>query len=185
VVTLKKQTGIWVDSAVWEEYRQLCSREKLRPAEPIEKFVRFIVSGGSAKAVFPMLDASQRQESFDAYARVLLDWLRKDIGYVSMPGENGAPVESMLLQTLKHVTNRNLRSEIEEALKKAQDKIETEESGMAEDIDSEDTDDEREKAEDSEERDSENMKPEDMSVDELQEKINQLKRIKGLIKNAK
>lgn len=180
MVTLKKQTGIWVDSAVWEEYRQLCSREKLRPAEPIEKFVRFIVSGGSAKAVFPMLDASQRQESFDAYARVLLDWLRKDIGYVSMPGENGAPVESMLLQTLKQVTNRNLRSEIEEALKKARNKIETEESGMTED-----TGDEREKAEDSEERDSENMKPEDMSVDELQEKINQLKRIKGLIKNAK
>jgi len=175
VVTLKKQTGIWVDSAVWEEYRQLCSREKLRPAEPIEKFVRFIVSGGSAKAVFPMLDASQRQESFDAYARVLLDWLRKDVGYVSMSGENGAPVESMLLQTLKHVTNRNLRCEIEEALKKARDKIETEESGMTED-----TDDEREKAEDSEETDSENM-----SVDELQEKINQLKRIKGLVKNAK
>lgn len=175
MVTLKKQTGIWVDSAVWEEYRQLCSREKLRPAEPIEKFVRFIVSGGSAKAVFPMLDASQRQESFDAYARVLLDWLRKDVGYVSMSGENGAPVESMLLQTLKHVTNRNLRCEIEEALKKARDKIETEESGMTED-----TDDEREKAEDSEETDSENM-----SVDELQEKINQLKRIKGLVKNAK
>ena len=172
---MKKQTGIWVDSAVWEEYRQLCSREKLRPAEPIEKFVRFIVSGGSAKAVFPMLDASQRQESFDAYARVLLDWLRKDVGYVSMSGENGAPVESMLLQTLKHVTNRNLRCEIEEALKKARDKIETEESGMTED-----TDDEREKAEDSEETDSENM-----SVDELQEKINQLKRIKGLVKNAK
>jgi hypothetical protein len=86
----------------------------------------------------------------------------------------------MLLQTLKHVTNRNLRSEIEEALKKARNKIETEESGMTED-----TGDEREKAEDSEERDSENMKPEDMSVDELQEKINQLKRIKGLIKNAK
>lgn len=127
-----------------------------------------------------MLDASQRQESFDAYARVLLDWLRKDIGYVSMPGENGAPVESMLLQTLKQVTNRNLRSEIEEALKKAQDKIETEESGMTEDMDSEDTDDERKKAEDSEETDSENM-----SVDELQEKINQLKRIKGLVKNAK
>jgi len=177
---LKKQTGIWVDSAVWEEYRQLCSREKLRPAEPIEKFVRFIVSGGSAKAVFPMLDASQRQESFDAYARVLLDWLRKDVGYVSMPGEDGAPVESMLLQTLKQVTNRNLRSEIEEALKKAQDKTKTEGSGTAEDMDSEDTDDEQEKAEDSEETDSE-----DMSVHELQEKINQLKRIKGLIKNAK
>jgi len=35
LVTLKKQTGIWVNSQVWQAYRELCSREKLRSAEPM------------------------------------------------------------------------------------------------------------------------------------------------------
>jgi hypothetical protein len=40
VTILKKQTGIWIDGQVWRAYRDLCGREKLRPAEPIEEYVR-------------------------------------------------------------------------------------------------------------------------------------------------
>jgi hypothetical protein len=43
-MTLKKQTGIWIDDQVWGAYRDLCRREKLRPAEPVEEYVRFVLS---------------------------------------------------------------------------------------------------------------------------------------------
>jgi len=39
---MKGQTGIWIDAAVWQAYRDVI-REKLCPAEPIEKFLRFIL----------------------------------------------------------------------------------------------------------------------------------------------
>jgi hypothetical protein len=70
---MKKQTGVWVDVAVWQAYRDLCSREKLRPAEPIEKFLRFILHGGSALSVLSWLETAEEVEGFEAYARVLLE----------------------------------------------------------------------------------------------------------------
>jgi len=73
---MKKQTGVWVDAAVWQAYRDLCSREKLRPAEPIEKFLRFILHGGSALSILNWLEKTEKVEGFEAYARVLLEWYR-------------------------------------------------------------------------------------------------------------
>jgi hypothetical protein len=34
------------DGQVWRAYRDLCSSEKLWPAEPIEEFVRFMLRNG-------------------------------------------------------------------------------------------------------------------------------------------
>ncbi|MGF3573519.1 MAG: hypothetical protein ACQXXG_08905 [Candidatus Bathyarchaeia archaeon] len=112
MVTMKKQTGIWVDAAVWSAYRQLCSREKLRPAEPIEKFLGFVLKGGSALAVLKMLDTMGKSEGLEAYARVLLEWYRSGKKWIDVTDEE----EPMLLQALRNVTDPKLRREIEAAL---------------------------------------------------------------------
>jgi hypothetical protein len=118
MVTMKKQTGIWVDSQVWSAYRELCNREKLRSAEPIEKFLGFVLKGGSALAVLNMLDAAGPGEGFEAYARVLLEWYRSGKKWIDVTDEDEAPVEPMLLEALRNVADPQLRREIEEALTK-------------------------------------------------------------------
>jgi hypothetical protein len=115
---MKKQTGIWIDARVWRRYRSLCKREKLRPAKPIEQFLRLIVDGGSALSVLNMLEgmAKERQSSFESYARVLLEWYRNGKMWIYVTDEDEAPVESMLLEALKQVKDHKLRQEIEETL---------------------------------------------------------------------
>ena len=118
MVTMKKQIGIWIDSAVWQAYREVCSREKLRPAEPIEKFLRFVLRGGSVVSVLNWLEKAGRIEGLEAYARVLLEWYRRGKFWMYVTDEDEAPVEPMLLEALKQVEDPELRREIEEALKK-------------------------------------------------------------------
>jgi hypothetical protein len=52
---LKKQTGVWIDAEVWGAYRGLCSREKLRPSEPIEQYLKLVVQTGSTLTVLNMI----------------------------------------------------------------------------------------------------------------------------------
>lgn len=118
MVIMKKQTGIWIDAVVWQAYRGLCSREKLRPAEPIERFLRFILRAGSVMSVLNWLEKAGRVEGLEAYARVLLEWYRKGKLWMYVTDEDEAPVEPMLLEALKQVEDPELRREIEEALKK-------------------------------------------------------------------
>jgi hypothetical protein len=51
---MKKQTGVRVEAELWEAYRELCRRQRLRPSQPIEDFLRLVVDegfgGGSAEA---------------------------------------------------------------------------------------------------------------------------------------
>jgi hypothetical protein len=118
---MKKQTGIWVDAQVWQAYRELCNREKLRPAEPIEKFLSFVLKGGSALAVLNMLDVMGPGEGFEAYARVLLSWYKEGKRWIYITDEDEAPIESMLLQALRNVMDPQLRMEIEESLTKKEE----------------------------------------------------------------
>jgi hypothetical protein len=60
---MKKQTGIWIDATTWQAYRELCKREKLRPAEPIEAFIRFVLRSGSALASLNMLQAMEEAKA--------------------------------------------------------------------------------------------------------------------------
>lgn len=116
---LKRQIGVWVDAQLWSVYKELCGKEGLRPAEPIEAFVGFVVRSGSALAVLNMLRAmgEAEAESFEAYARVLLNWYKGGKYWVYVTDENEAPVELLLLEALKKVRNKALREEIEEVLK--------------------------------------------------------------------
>ena len=115
---MKKQTGVSIDAQVWDAYRDACSREKLRLAEPMEEFLRLVVTKGSALAVMNMMRESGKAgpEGFEAYARVLLNWYRNGIALIHVTDDSEAPVESMLLQALKGVADPQLRRDIQDAL---------------------------------------------------------------------
>lgn len=173
---MKRQTGIWVDGQVWQGYRELCSGERLRPSEAVEEFLRFVLRGGSVLGAMRLIRAvaESRCESFDAYARVLLDWLRKDVYYVVTVDEAEASVEYMLLEALKQVTDPNLRKEVEEALKNARSKVEIEESPPPVI--------EQARPESAEVESKREVEP---SVEELKRKIADLKRAKELLRKKK
>ena len=128
---MKKQTGVWIDVHVWDAYKVLCSREKLRPSEPIEEYLRLILQTGSAVAVSGMVQrmAKARVQSLEAYARVLLSWYKDGKHLISVSDEGEAYVETLLLNALMNVTNAKLRRSIEEALKIGPSKQADQESG--------------------------------------------------------
>ena len=181
---VKQQTGVRVDAEVWRGYRSLCSRDKLRPSKPIEEFLRFILRDGSAVTVLNMMQGWGKSEGLEAYARVLLNWYTHDRLFVPVTDEEEASVEPMLLQALRDVKDAQLRREIEEALvikprEQARGKREgeeREENGEKEsDVDSEGK----------EVEDSEDDKAKGVSVDEMQVKISELKRLRELVGRAK
>jgi hypothetical protein len=115
---MKQQTGVRVDAEVWRAYRALCSREKLRPALPIEEFLRLVLENDSALSLLRLMRgaAKARAEGFEAYARVLLDWYTHGKLWIdSLDGEE-VSVETLLLDALKTVVDADLRRQIEEAL---------------------------------------------------------------------
>lgn len=118
---MKKQIGVWVDVAVWRAYRELCSKEKFRPAEAIEKFLQFILHDGSILPVLNLMEKADKAEGFEAYVRVLLEWYRNGKLWMYVTDEDEAPIEPMLLEALKLVMDPELRREIEEALAKTQE----------------------------------------------------------------
>ena len=115
---MKKQTGVWVDVQVWGAYRGVCSREKLRPSEPLEEFLRLVLRTGSALSVLNMMQgmAEARLQGLESYARVLLNWYNNGKQWVQVSDENDVPVETMLLHALTDVADPQLRRDIEEAL---------------------------------------------------------------------
>jgi hypothetical protein len=115
---MRKQTGLRMNAQVWEAFRDLCSRENLRPNEPIEEFLRLVLHNGSAltvlNAVRGMMGAIP--EGFEAYARVLLNWYKNGQLWMRVTDETEASVEPMLLHALKDVADPQLRRDIQEAL---------------------------------------------------------------------
>lgn len=118
VVCLKRQTGFWVDAVVWDAYKDLCRREKLKPGEAIERFVRFVLESGSVLSVLNLLDGVRGVEGLESYARVLLARFRKGEFWIHGDDDREISVTAHLLDLLKQLTNAQLRGEIEEALKK-------------------------------------------------------------------
>ena len=115
---MKKQTGVWVDAQVWGAYRGICGREKLRPSEPLEEFLRLVLRTGSALSALNMMQgmAEARLQGLESYARVLLNWHNNGKQWVQVSDENNVPVETMLLHALTDVAAPQLRRDIEEAL---------------------------------------------------------------------
>ena len=109
---------MWVDAQVWDAYRELCDREKLRLAEPIEEYLRVVLKNGSPLTVLNMMQSlsKARSEGLEDYARVLLNWQRRGQYWVRVTAENEVSVEHLLLNVLKEVPDPQLRKEIREAL---------------------------------------------------------------------
>jgi hypothetical protein len=118
VTDVRVQTGVRVDSELWQAYRGLCHREKLRPSEPIEEFLRLMVDADSAMSVLSLMReaARSRVEGLEAYARVLLDWYTHGKLWFHVQSEDEASVEGLLLDSLKLIADPDLRKRIEEAL---------------------------------------------------------------------
>lgn len=115
---MKKQFGLWIDSQIWKVYRDLCRSEKLRPSEPIREFLGLVLRSGSPLAVVNMMQGmmKERSKSFEAYARVLLNWYKNGKMWIHVTDESEAPVEPMLVHALKDVVNPQLRKDIQETL---------------------------------------------------------------------
>ncbi len=122
---MKKQTGVRVEASLWEAYRELCSRQRLRPSQPIEEFLRLVVDEGSALNLLRLMReaARVRVEGYEAYARVLLDWFKHGKYWVEGPGEDDLSVKMLLLDAVKTVGDAELRGQIEEALVAEQRRI--------------------------------------------------------------
>jgi hypothetical protein len=110
----------------------LCDREKLRPSQPIEEFLRLIVEADSTMSLLRMMReaAKTRVGGVEAYARVLLDWYTHDKFWIHGPEDN-VSVELLMLDALKVVADPDLRGRIEEALTAKQRSIYEKEAGKA------------------------------------------------------
>ena len=115
---MRLQTGVRVDAELWRSYRLLCGREKLRPSQPIEDFLRLVVGNDSAVSVLGLVREAvkSRVEGCEAYARVLLDWYTHGKVWIRGSGDEDLSVETQLLDALKVVADPDLRGRIEAAL---------------------------------------------------------------------
>lgn len=115
---MKMQTGIRLDAEVWQAYRSLCSQERVRPSQPIEEFLREVVENGSVLSLLTLMKGAAKVQSrgVNAYAQVLLNWYKQGKRFFHTMGEDEAPVEGLLLEALKTVTDSELRQQIQEAL---------------------------------------------------------------------
>jgi hypothetical protein len=116
---MKLQTGVRIESEVWAAYREICSRENLRPSLTIEEFLRLVIETDSALSTLNIMRVVAKGQvgGFDAYVRVLLDWFTHDKFWFYVGNqEEQTSVESLLLDSLKTVSNSELRKQIEEAL---------------------------------------------------------------------
>jgi hypothetical protein len=122
---MKRQTGVRVEAALWEAYRELCGRQRLRLAQPIEDFLRLVVDEGSAVGLLRLMREALRArvEGHEAYARVLLDWYTNGKFWIDGPDDKELSVETLLLDALKSVGDPELRGRIEEALMERQRRI--------------------------------------------------------------
>ena len=125
MTVVKKQTGVRVEAELWEAYRELCGRQRLRASQPIEDFLRLVVDEGSALGLLRLMREAvkARVEGYEAYARVLLDWYTHGKFWIDSSGEEELPVETLLLDALKTVADPELRGRIEEGLTARQRRI--------------------------------------------------------------
>ena len=115
---MKKQTGVRIESEIWQKFRALCIKNRVHPSQPIEEFLKLAIDNGSTLALLTLMkDAAKVQtEGINAYARVLLNWHTHEKHWFHVPGQDDAPVEGHLLEVLKTVTDPELRQQIEQTL---------------------------------------------------------------------
>jgi hypothetical protein len=183
---MRQQTGVRVDAEVWRAYRELCSREKLRPSLPIEEFLRLVLEKESALSLLRLMRgvAKARAEGFDAYARVLLDWYTHGKYWFSVGDDDDVSVEALLLDSLKVVTDAELRRRIEKALVADQRKRYNKEEGASE-VEKDSSEEPEADIENEKVEDSESVKAKEANVEKAEEILKEIKRLTALRKPEK
>jgi len=117
VAELKTQIGVSISASTWNAYKSLCSREKLRPAEGIEEFLKAVNNKGSILTVMSQIQERENDEGFKAQIRVLMEWWRIGDYWYHDNGKDKT-VEGTLLQKLREIHDPQLRAEVEALLVK-------------------------------------------------------------------
>jgi hypothetical protein len=154
----------------------------MRPAVPVEEFLRLIVRTGSLRTILDMLKGMEksRVEGLEAYARVLLDWYTHEKFWFYTGDEEQHPTEQLLLEALKNVQDQRLRRQIEEALKAGGRREQEEHKRELEEQRREEEKEERERREifgeeESEEPVETNSKEDSVDIETVKQKIEKMK----------
>ena len=112
------QTGIRIEAEIWRAYRALCREENIRPSMPIEDFLKLVLEKGSALTLLGLVRGATKTQSegVNAYARVILNWYTHGKHFFHAMGQDEAPVEGLLLESLKTIKDPELCRQIEEEL---------------------------------------------------------------------
>ena len=80
---MKMQTGMRLEAEVWHAYRELCSRERLRPSMPIEEFLKLVLENGSALGFLGLARgaAKAQAEGVNAYVASWIGTLMENVSF--------------------------------------------------------------------------------------------------------
>ncbi|MCK4478161.1 hypothetical protein KAU88_06505 [Candidatus Bathyarchaeota archaeon] len=124
VTELKTQIGVWIDSATWNAYKMLCSREKLRPAEGLEEFLKVVNCEGSVAAALQLLRSTADDEGVKAQVEVLMKWSRQGKYWFYDNRGKQVNIKGVLLEKLGKIRDPRLRAEVEALLKEKKEEPE-------------------------------------------------------------
>jgi hypothetical protein len=99
---------------VYTKFKELAGQSGYTATAAFEKFMNCCVQNGAL--AFP---AAAKAEDVEAEGRIMLDWLRKGKYWFYLKSEEQASVTARLLQLLPQVRDVQLKTEIEEQLKKS------------------------------------------------------------------
>jgi hypothetical protein len=97
---------------LYASFKELVSKNGYTVTGALERFMSCAVQFG---LVFP---SASQLEDVEAEARIMLTWLKKGDYWVSLGGGEETSTKGRLLQLLPKVQNADLKTEIEETLKK-------------------------------------------------------------------
>lgn len=110
---VKKFKSFRFDPEVYKGFKECASASGYTATAALERFMRSCVECG-----YVIVPESVGAEDFEAEARIMLAWLRKEQYNYRIKGEEELSVKGRLLQLLYKVDDAALKKEIEEELKK-------------------------------------------------------------------
>ena len=113
-----RSLGWRVEKWTIDKFRDLCTKEGLRPSQVIERFMEL---SNEKQSIVDLLRAAEkgigkRVEANETKAKILLDWLEE--GTYWMPRETGKNlyIPSVLLKMLGTIQDERMRKKIEDTL---------------------------------------------------------------------
>ena len=107
----KARKGFRFNPQTYDNFKETASKNGYTVTAALEKFMTDSVKHG---LTFP----SAKNAATEAEARVMLAWLKEGKYWVNLGGKEETSTRGRLLQLLPSVEDANIRTEIEETLKK-------------------------------------------------------------------